>query len=78
MIIPAEFEARVLRHFIAASVRDRHPLIMAIQGPPGSGKSFQLWNTLKRSRIVPIHNAAVALSPDPPLITDFGGPASVS
>lgn len=62
MIIPPKFEARVLRHFIAASVRDQHPLIMAIQGAPGSGKSFQLWHVLLRAGIVPIHNAAVALS----------------
>lgn len=62
MIIPSRFQDRVIRHFIAASVRDAHPLILAIQGPPGSGKSFQLWNALSDARIKPVHNAAVELS----------------
>lgn len=62
MIIPQRFHNRIVRHFIAASVRDSHPLILAIQGPPGSGKSFQLWNALNQAGIKPIHAAAVELS----------------
>lgn len=62
MIIPLRFVHHVLRHFVAASVRDAHPLLLAIQGEPGSGKSFQLHSTLRQAHIIPIHKAAADLA----------------
>lgn len=47
--IPERFRRRVLTHAIAVSVFNSHPMLLAIQGPPGDGKSYQTSEALKES-----------------------------
>jgi hypothetical protein len=39
--VAERFERHVVRHALAVQYMSRYPLILAIQGPPGDGKSFQ-------------------------------------
>jgi SpoVK/Ycf46/Vps4 family AAA+-type ATPase len=47
--IPERFAECILRHAAAAELLVGYPLILAIQGPPGDGKSFQTALTLKKA-----------------------------
>ena len=47
--VPLRFQEYVLRHALAAELLAGYPLILAIQGPPGDGKSYQTALTLKRA-----------------------------
>lgn len=47
--VPERFRHKVLAHAITASFCERYPLILAIQGPPGDGKSFQVRHVLRET-----------------------------
>lgn len=60
--VPERFRRRVLAHAITASFFDRYPLILAIQGPPGDGKTFQLRHVLRDSGFSVIANSSALLA----------------
>lgn len=60
--VPERFQHRVLAHAIAASFCERYPLILAIQGPPGDGKSFQVRHVLQNSGFAIIANSSALLA----------------
>ena len=60
--MPERFRSRVLTHAISASFSERHPLILAIQGPPGDGKTFQLRHVLKESGFKVIASSSALLA----------------
>jgi SpoVK/Ycf46/Vps4 family AAA+-type ATPase len=60
--VPERFRRRVLAHAITASSFERYPLILAIQGPPGDGKSFQVKHVLKENSFVVIANSSALLA----------------
>lgn len=47
--VPPRFQEWVLRHALASGLLVGYPLILAIQGPPGDGKSYQTALTLKQA-----------------------------
>jgi ATPase family associated with various cellular activities (AAA) len=49
MIIPERFHSKVLTHAYAVLAKRDYPLILAIEGPPGDGKSFQTAHTLREA-----------------------------
>jgi len=60
--VPERFQRKVLAHAITASFFERYPLILAIQGPPGDGKSSQVRHVLKRSGFAVITNSSALLA----------------
>jgi ATP-dependent 26S proteasome regulatory subunit len=60
--VPDRFVHRVLKHVIAASVIQSHPAILAIQGSPGTGKSFQVRECLASRGYAVVTESASALS----------------
>lgn len=41
ILVPHRFRQRVAGHGIAATIIEGHPLVLALEGPAGDGKSFQ-------------------------------------
>lgn len=60
--VPERFRRRVLAHAITASFHDRYPLMLAIQGPPGDGKTFQLRHVLQENGFSVIANSSALLA----------------
>lgn len=44
--VPERFRRRVVTHAVGVMTVKRHPLLLAVQGRPGDGKSFQLMHSL--------------------------------
>lgn len=61
-IVPERFIHRVVTHAIAATFLDSYPLVMAVQGPSGDGKSYQLAKSLETAEFRPITFSGSALS----------------
>ncbi|MEV4547140.1 AAA family ATPase [Nonomuraea wenchangensis] len=61
-LIPDRFARRVLTHALAATAVEGYPLILAIQGPSGDGKSYQLAKCLKAAEFYPLTLSGAALS----------------
>ncbi|WBB74324.1 AAA family ATPase [Micromonospora sp. WMMD1128] len=53
MSVPERFRKAVLSHCFAVSCLDNYPLLLAVVGPPGDGKSFQTAASLKAAGFVP-------------------------
>lgn len=64
VIVPERFAHRVVTHALAATLVDNYPLVMAIQGPSGDGKSYQLARTLEDAEFHPLILSGSALSGD--------------
>ncbi|MET8382898.1 AAA family ATPase [Streptosporangium canum] len=62
VIIPERFAHRVLTHAVAATFVESYPLVMAIQGPSGDGKSYQLARCLETAEFQPLTLSGAALS----------------
>lgn len=60
-MIPQRFRDRVLRHALSVYTIPTYPLILAVQGPPGVGKTFQTFQTLNAAQFVVFRESAAAL-----------------
>jgi ATPase family associated with various cellular activities (AAA) len=60
--VPERFQNVVLKHAVAASYLPRYPLMLAIQGQPGDGKSFQLRSVLENSAFTIIASSSALLA----------------
>lgn len=62
MRIPEKFSQAILSHVITASIVLESSLVLAVQGPPGSGKSFQVRECLRAQGIQPVIISGSSLS----------------
>ncbi|HEX6469099.1 MAG TPA: AAA family ATPase [Streptosporangiaceae bacterium] len=60
--IPERFRRRVITHAVGVMTVERHPLLLAIQGQPGDGKSFQLRYSLEAAGCTPFTLSASLLA----------------
>lgn len=60
--MPKRFADKVLGHAIAVSAFERYPLILAIQGPAGDGKSLQVRHVLRENGFAVIANSSALLA----------------
>lgn len=56
------FKERVMRHVIGVYTSDRYPLILAVQGAPGTGKSYQTNKILKNAGFEVVRRSSSVLS----------------
>ncbi|MER7332922.1 MULTISPECIES: AAA family ATPase [unclassified Micromonospora] len=61
MFIPQRFHRAVISHAIAVASIDTYPLLLAIQGRPGDGKSYQTRESLRLGGFVVFPLSAAAL-----------------
>lgn len=61
MNVPERFKRRILTHAFAAHCYDHYPLLLAILGPPGDGKSAQTEAVLTGSGFTPFRFSAAEL-----------------
>lgn len=60
-MIPSRFVDRIIRHAMSVRTIPTYPLLLAVQGPPGVGKTYQTYRALRMAKFETFRESAASL-----------------